>query len=586
MATPGNRRDRRVAICAGLAIVATTTGCSAAPDSRNSVQSAQVDSLFRSTIRPDAPGCAVGVYRSGEIVLARGYGVASIEDGRPLTSRSTFNLGSASKPFTALAALMLVERGQLALDDDVRRWVPELPDYGRPIRVFDLLQHTSGLRDFGTLEVLAGRDVTTQTQFLRLIASQRGLNFEPGTRHEYSHTDFGVLGLIIQRVVGVPFGQHMQQAVFAPLGMHASFVDDRSTNASRDRAFGHSVSLEGPSVEFPSSQTFGGDNVYASVEDLARFDRNFEEPIVGGAATIARMLSRPVLPSGDTIPYAYGLRLGVYRGLKTIWRRGHPPGTHAVFLRFPEQRFTVATLCNSDDLEAPRLAERVADIYLGAAMSPASKRAPAPTAVVLPPDALAQYAGTYRPIDDPWDVWPIEVRQGVLGEVVFDDATDEVFYPMTPAGDGRFFEVGRTGVVGRFTFRPTASGGPLRLEMSWNDEPIGASERVTDAAIWRPSAVASAEYAGFWSCPDLDAGWQLEARGAKLVLRRPGQVDLTLRPVARDQYLRGFGPEGAVSARLQFRRDRAGRVSELVVSTPPGEDSVRDLRCTRAGSIS
>ncbi|MBP6571796.1 MAG: serine hydrolase, partial [Gemmatimonadales bacterium] len=105
MATPGYRRDRRVAICAGLAIIATTTGCSAAPDSRNSVQSAQVDSLFRSTIRPDAPGCAVGVYRSGEIVLARGYGVASIEDGRPLTSRSTFNLGSASKPFTALAAL-------------------------------------------------------------------------------------------------------------------------------------------------------------------------------------------------------------------------------------------------------------------------------------------------------------------------------------------------------------------------------------------------------------------------------------------------------------------------------------------------
>jgi hypothetical protein len=317
------------------------------------------------------------------------------------------------------------------------------------------------------------------------------------------------------------------------------------------------------------------------VEDLAHWDRNFDTAIVGGAAVIARMLSRPMLPNGETIPYAYGLRLDTYRGLRTVSRRGHPAGTPTDFIRFPDQRFTVATLCNSDSLEASRLAQGVADLYLGALMGPDSRRPQPPAAVAMSLQELTRYAGIYRSIDDPWNLWPIEVRQGVLGEIIFDDATDEAFYPMTPAGGGRFFEVGRTGNVGLFNFRPLASGGPLGLEMSWNEGPIEVSERVTDSAVWRPSAVVVAEYAGAWFSQDLDAGWQLEARGARLVLRRRGQMDLTLRPVARDRFLRGFGPEGDVSVRLQFHRDSAGRLSELTLSTPPGENSVRNLRFAR-----
>jgi hypothetical protein len=293
------------------------------------------------------------------------------------------------------------------------------------------------------------------------------------------------------------------------------------------------------------------------------------------------MLSRPTLPNGDTIPYAYGLRLGTYRGLRTISRRGHPPGTQTDFSRFPDQRLTVATLCNSDGLEAWRFSQSVADLFLGAEMSPESRRVPSPAAVAMSSEELTRYAGTYRSIDDPWNVGSLEVRQGVLGEIIPDDATDEAFYPMTPAGDGRFFEVGRTGNVGLFTFRPSAPGGPLRLGISWNEGPIDVSERVTDSAVWRPSAAAVAEYAGTWFSPDLDAGWQLETRGARLVLRRRGQVDLTLQPVARDRFLRGFGSDGEVSVRLQFHRDSAGRLSELTVSTLPGEDSVRNLRFTR-----
>ena len=585
-----SHRDRRldlirnwlVIASAGLAISATVAARPAILPSQNALAlDAEVDALFRREIRPDTPGCAVGVYRSGEVVLGRGYGVANIEDVRPITARTVFNLGSASKPFTTLAVLLLEQRGQLSMDDDVRRWVPELPEYGAPIRVRDLLQHTSGLRDFGTLQLLSGRAITTQPQFLGLVASQRALNFEPGTRHEYSHTDYGILGLIVQRIAGVPFGEHLRNAVLTPIGMKGSFVDDLRNRTVTERAFGHLVTPQGPSVQFPDSQTFGGDNVYASVEDLAHWDRHFDKPIIGGTAMIARMLSRPTLPSGETIPYAYGLRLGSYRGLRTVSRGGHPAGTRSEFMRFPEQRFTVATLCNADSLDASRLAQRVADLYLGAQMTPERRRSDPPATVAMSAQELTRYAGTYRSIDDRWNVWPIEVRQGVLGEVIFDEATDEMFFPMTPAGGGQFFEVGRTGNVGLFTFRPSASGGPLRLEISWNGGPIDVSERVDDATVWRPSAAAIAEYAGTWFSPDLDAGWRLEARGARLVLRRAGHVDLTLRPVARDQFLRVFGPDDGISVRLQFQRDGSGRLIELRVSTPPGEDSVRNLRFSR-----
>lgn len=541
----------------------------------------RVDALFATEIRPDGPGCAVGVYRNGGVVLTRAFGVANVEDGRAITPRTTFNLGSLSKPFTALSVLILEQRGRLSLDDDVRRWVPELPRYEHAIRVRDLLQHTSGLRDFQSLEVLSGRAVSTASGFLDLVAGQSALNFTPGTRHEYSHTDFGLLGLIAQRAAGQPFGEYLRREVLEPMGMMRSFVDDSGSWSTIDRAFGHVVSPQGPRVRYPGSQTFGGDNLYSSVEDLAHWDRNFDQPAVGGHAVIKRMLDRPKLSTGETIPYAYGLRLGTYRGLRTVSRGGHDPGTRTEVIRFPDQQLTVATLCNADQLEAWRFAQGVADLYLGHLMSPLRLRPTPPAGVAMSVDELARYAGVYRRRDDPWDLGPIEVRKGVLGEVVFDELADEVFYPMTPAGSGRFFEIGRTGNVGILAFRTPAPGAPLLLEISWNDGPADVLERMDDLAVWRPAASTLSEYAGVWFSPDLDAGWRLDVREGKLVLVRRGQPDATLRPVERDRFVRGLGPDGALSVRLQFHRDRDRRLTHLTVSTPPGEDSVRDLRFTR-----
>jgi len=545
----------------------------------------RVDSVFAREVRADGPGCAVGVYQRGQVVLARGYGLASVEDRRPITARTTFNLGSIAKPFTALGALLLEQQGKLSLEDDVRRWIPELPDFGSPIRVRDLLHHTSGLRDYGAVDALTGRPVATMDEFLGLMTAQQGLNFPTGSAHEYSHSDFVLLGVVIERVAGVSFARYLEQAVLVPLGMRGSFVHDGRASGRKERAFGHAVAGGRARVRFPGSVIVAGTNLYASVEDLARWDRNFDAPDVGGSAILTRMLSRPTLASGDTIPYAYGLRLGAHRGLRTVSRGGHDDAMTSEVIRFPDQRTTVATLCNADHLQARQLAQAVAGIYLGSQMRPAPPKPVPPATVAMAPNELARYAGVYGPRDQPSLRLPIEVRNGVLGEVLFHETQDDTLIAMTPAGGGRFFEIGTTGNVGLFTFSPPAPGAPMRLSISWNGEPGGEGERVPDSLLWRPSAAEVAEYAGVWFSQELDAGWRLEPRGSRLVLHRQGQPDLTLRPVERDLFMRGFGSwVSTLNAELRFHRDGAGRLTHFIVSTPPGEDSVRGLRFVRVSA--
>jgi CubicO group peptidase (beta-lactamase class C family) len=275
----------------------------------------------------------------------------------------------------------------------VRRYVPELPDYGTPIRIRDLLQHTSGLRDYGALDVLTGRETRTTSEFLALLSSQNGLNFTPGTRHEYSHSDFELLGLIVERVAQRPFGEHIERELLQPLGMTGSRVSDARGAHVSERAFGHARSGAAFRVVFNSSEIPGGGNLYASIEDLRHWDRALAEGGSGQRRLVARMLTRPTLPGGDTIPYAYGIRKESYRGLPTVSRGGHSHGVRTEIIRFPDHQLAVATLCNGDHLWAGQRAERVADVYLGDVMQPRRPAYRPPPAVPATEAGLQRYTG-------------------------------------------------------------------------------------------------------------------------------------------------------------------------------------------------
>ena len=330
----------------------------------------RVDEIFEEWARTDSPGCAVAASQNGHIVLERGYGMADLEQGVAIRPDTVFNIASVSKQFTAASLLLLQEQGKLSLADDVRKYVPELPDYGKPITLRHLANHTSGLRDLPALLALGGWnwvDAVPGEQALALISRQQRLNFAPGTRYSYSNSGYYLMALIVERVSGQRFSEFTQQQIFQPLGMlHSRFYDDRRM-IMKNRAIGH-VRLPGGGfgVWRPTYEIVGDGGLLTTLQDLAIWDRNFLQPRLGRnpQQLVTDMVQAAVLNDGSKTGYALGLMLDEYRGLPIVNHGGGVPGYNTFLLRFPEQKFAVVVLCNVGGGPARVAAKAVADIYL------------------------------------------------------------------------------------------------------------------------------------------------------------------------------------------------------------------------------
>jgi CubicO group peptidase (beta-lactamase class C family) len=365
----------------------------------------RVDAVMAEWAKPDSPGCAVGVVRDGALVLARGYGQADLERGVPIGSASVFDIASTSKQLTAAVIVLLAQEGKLSLDDDVRRFVPELPRYEAPITVRHLLHHTSGLRDYTDLMALAGwqmEDWTTTEQALAMIARQKELNFRPGAQHLYSNSGFFLLSVIAARAGGKSFPELARERVFAPLGMASTHVHSDHRRLVKNRAIGYAPREGGWGVSMSDWEQTGDGSVLTTVEDLARWARNFEDPKVGGAALVTELQRKGKLSSGEEIDYAEGSWHASYRGLATVGHNGSWAGYRSSLLRFPSERTAVIVLCNAETAEAGTIARKVADAALGDRLGPAVPPSPEasptarPMARAVTPAELAALPGRYR----------------------------------------------------------------------------------------------------------------------------------------------------------------------------------------------
>jgi len=251
---------------------------------------ARVDSVFRAFDRVDSPGCAVGVYRDGRVLYARGYGMANLELGVPNTPRTVFDIGSVSKEFTAAAVLLLAQEGKLSLEDDVRKHFPEMPPYASDVTIRHLLNHTSGIRDYFTLMGIAGRStagVGDTLDFLRVITRSAEPNFPINTRYLYSNSGYALLGQLVYRVGGTPFPQFLQQRVLGPLGMSDSRSLSDHAEIIPNRAQGYAPRAGGFAIAASQFDGTGGaGSMHTTVEDFARWDRNWDDPTVGGRALV------------------------------------------------------------------------------------------------------------------------------------------------------------------------------------------------------------------------------------------------------------------------------------------------------------
>jgi CubicO group peptidase (beta-lactamase class C family) len=417
---------RRAVLAIFLAAV-PVAGQGLPPDSA----SRWIDSVFAPYSSRQAPGCAVGVSRDGRLAFAKGYGSADLEHDTPITPSTPFYIASVSKQFTAMSIVLLAQDGRLTLDDSVRQWVPEVPSFGSPITIRQLLYHTSGLRDYFTLLALSGwpsDGPLTERQFLELISRQKNLNFAPGEEFLYSNTGYALLAVVVQRVSGKSLRDYAAEHIFKPLGMtHTEFRDDHHRLIAH-RAIGYQPADGSFRISQPEFDVVGDGGLYSTVEDLAKWDDNFRTGRVGGKGGIALLQESGRLNNGQTIPYALGLTVSQTRGLKTYSHRGAYGGYRSALVRYPEKGLSVITLCNTaaassslaDEvsilllgIQPQKLGATTLDLSLnqwsgGAAQTPADS-----TGSRRRTDLLAQAAGSYR--SDELDLTvTLVARDGIL----------------------------------------------------------------------------------------------------------------------------------------------------------------------------
>jgi CubicO group peptidase (beta-lactamase class C family) len=510
-----------------------------------------VDKVFENFRNTDGPGCAVGVSRDGNVILERGYGMANLETDTPIRPTSIFHVASVSKQFTATAILLLERDGKLSLDDNIRKYLPEIPDYGTPVTIRHLLTHTSGLRDQWELLALArGRfeeDRITEADVLDIVSRQTALNFKPGAEYVYSNTGFTLLGTIVKRVSGQSLRDFADARIFKPLGMTRTHFHDDYTMLVPGRTSAYEpVSGAGAHwrVGIPNFDTYGATSLYTTVGDLLKWEANLDHPIVGDRAMYARMETPTLLTTGDTSFYGFGMAIGNYRGARVIEHGGADAGYRSYLGRFPDKGLAIAIECNAATANTTALFHGVADAFLASALAPMDVAA-TPQGVAVASDRVQRYVGVY--------VQPATLQ--VVRLVMHGDrlAIDQPGAPpLVPLTENRFALTGQPVEV---VFADAGHGGFDRKITG--QRPVHFEWRQAVS----PSAAMLAPFAGEYVSAELGGTVYCVASSDSAITLRTGTSDpLTARLMFADTFL-GDGYT------IQFTRT-SGRVTGFEVTNP------------------
>lgn len=329
--------------------------------------SEKVDKLFETWNRTDSPGAVVAVVKDGEVLHSKGFGQANLEHRIPNQPTTIFHVASVSKQFTAFAVFLLEEDGKLALDDDIRKYIPELPEFEDTIRIRHLIHHTSGLRDQWELLVLAGwrmDDVITHDDVMELVKSQTELNFPPGEKYLYCNTGYTLLAEIVKRVSGKSLKRFCHDRIFIPLEMENTHFHDDHRQIVLNRSDCYWPKPRGWQKAVLSYAVVGATSLLTTSEDLAKWQRNFETQKLGTKKTHKNVIARAVLNNGEEISYAGGVYHDSVAGNPTVGHSGGDAGYVCHVERFTEHNLSVIVLANTSSVPVAELAHRVGMIYL------------------------------------------------------------------------------------------------------------------------------------------------------------------------------------------------------------------------------
>ena len=536
----------------------------------------KVDAFLSQWDKNDLPGCAVGVVRDGRLVYKRGFGMANLDYDVPNTPSTLFNLASASKPFTAFSIALLAQQGKLSLDDDIRKYVPEIPKYDETITIRHLLHHTSGIREYQALIFFGGLgtdNAYSDKAILNMLARQKNISFKPGSKHQYSNSNYHLLGIIVGRVSGKSLRAFAEENIFKPLGMKNTLFFDNRFEVVKNRAAGYRVGPD-KSIRARSSlfDLVGGGGVLTTVEDLYLWDQNFYEPKVGNKELIKLMTTPGTLNSGEKVDYGFGLFHNEYKGLPVIKHSGNMFGYRAQIVSFPEQRFTVIALCNNMAILPHMIIEKLADIYLEGQLKPdvpTQKRVAEtlPPAITLSEREALRYAGIYAHTES-GRVFKLSVKDGkLINSGIF---RNEI--PVTAISENRLLVVEANGMA---ELHPVfdKSGTVSEIRAPTNSGKPDIFVRVKPPL---DSPQQLSEYAGTYYSDEFDADYKIPLKGNNLALQIGESFEASLTATYADFFTTAGG-----QVNLSFTRDDKGKIAGFVFNSALDEREVKGIAFKR-----
>lgn len=528
------------------------------------------DQLMARFDGPDTPGGVVRVWRDGKVLFSKAYGMANLAYGIPFRVDTRTNIGSTTKQFTAFAVMLQAQRGHLSLDDDIRKHVPELPEFEHTVTVRHIITHTSGLREFLNLLVMSGRrldhgDWIDRAELVEIVKRQPALQNVPGAEWNYNNTAFGLAALIVERTSGQTFPDFMRDNVFLPLGMTRTMVRPSPEHIVPGMSEGYTPGSDGYLQIGDLGGAVGAGGIYTTVEDLQRWVDNFSNPKVGTREIFDEMMTSYVLTDGKETGYGYGLSVDEQKGLKRVQHGGADVAHRSMLAYYPEINAGVTAQSNHAAFGAGGIAFTLAEAFFADAMKEEEKpEGAAFDPADFDPEDFDAFVGRYA-LDAAPNFILTFTREGAK---LYTQATGQARLEIVPTSDTSF---SITGVEASVAFHRDADGKVTGLTLRQNGE--NHATRLDDeaAAPWKPTAEELADFEGRFFSEEIETFYTLAVEDGTLVARQRRMDDGKLTPGEKpDTFSTGI-------LTFAFERDRNGQVIGFYVAN----GRTRDVRFAR-----
>ena len=536
----------------------------------------KVDEFLSQWDKKDMPGCSVGAVKDGKLVYKRAFGMANLDYDVPNTTSTLFNLASSSKPFTAASIALLAQQGKLSLDDDIRKYLPEMPKYEDTITIRHLIHHSSGIREYQALVLFGGLgsdNAYSDKAILNMLARQKNISFKPGTKHQYSNSNYHLLGIIVGRVSGKSLREFAEENIFKPLGMKNTLFFDNRNEVVKNRASGYMVGPD-KSIRVRASlfDLVGGGGVLTTVEDLSLWVQNFFEPKIGNKELMSLLSAPGTLNNGEKMGYAFGLFLNKYKGLPVIKHSGNMSGYRSQIMSFPEQKFTAVALCNNSAIFPSVIVEKFADIYLDGQFKadvPSQKRIEEslPQAIALPEKEVLRYTGIFAN-PETGKFFKLSLKDGKL----INSGLLQSEIPVTPVSENRLLIVAGTDVTELNAFF-NKSGTISEIKVLTKS---GKPDTFVPVKPPLDSPQQLSEYAGTYYSDEFDADWKISLKGNNLSI----QIGENLEPQLTSAYADVFSTAGG-QINFSFTRDDKGKIAGFVFNSGVDGRDVKEIAFKR-----